>query len=106
MLLAKDRPVLPVRPIPRRLLFLFSVYVFFAVMMVAFDPHGAIPNKTCSICFMGASLFSAVGQAHVTGEVYWHRVYLPLAEETCRMYGLISFSAVSYRGPPLLPASL
>jgi hypothetical protein len=98
--------MLMARPTHRRLLFIFSLYLFFAVTMVAFDPHGAIPSKTCAICFMGSSLSSAVGQAHVTGEVYCDRQYVRLAEEICRVCCLNPFSAVSYRGPPLPSASL
>ncbi len=98
--------MLRLRPIHKRLLLLFSVYLFFAVVMVAFDPHGALPSKTCPICFMGMSLFSAVGQAHVTGDVYCDRQYVRLAEEMCRFHGSIPFPAISYRGPPLSPASL
>jgi hypothetical protein len=55
---------------------------------------------------MGVSLFSAVGQAHVTGEVYCDGRYVRLAEEMCRICCVNPFSAVSYRGPPLPSASL
>jgi hypothetical protein len=98
--------LLKMRPSHKTLLFFFSVYLFFAVTMVAFDPHGAIPSKTCAICFMGISLFSAVGQPHVTGDVYCNTQYVRLAEEICRFICPASFSAVLYRGPPILPAFL
>ncbi len=92
--------MLRVRPINKKLLFLFSVYLLFAVTVVAFDPHGALPSKTCTICFMGISLASAVGQADVTCDVYFDRQYVQMADEICRLYPSVPLSAISYRGPP------
>ena len=95
-----------IRPNYRKLLFLFSVYLLFAVTMVAFDPHSALPSKTCTICFMGVSLASAVGQAHVTCDVYFDRQYVRAADEICRLNAFVPFSPISFRGPPLSSAVL
>jgi hypothetical protein len=98
---------LGIRPVHKRIFFLlFAAYLLCSVLVVAFDRDRVTPSKTCALCFMNGSLSSAVGQSHVTGEVYCRKEYLPLAEETCRICGLTSFAAVWYRGPPLLPASI
>ena len=94
-----------IKPFHRRVLFLFAVYLFFAVAAIAFDPHGALPSKTCAICFMSGSLFSAIGQAYVLPEVFCNAQYAVLIHRPCECSGPVTFSGLSYRGPPLTVTS-
>jgi hypothetical protein len=63
--------MLTLRPLHKGALFLFALYLFFAMAAVAFDPHGALPSKTCAICFLGTSLSSAINQSYVIPKVFY-----------------------------------
>lgn len=98
--------MLTLRPLHKRVLFLFALYLFFAMAAVALDPHGALPSKTCAICFMRTSLSSVINQSYVIPEVFYDEQYAFLAKDTCWCYGSITFPGMSYRGPPLAASSL
>ena len=90
-----------VKPFHKKLLLFFAVYLFFAVTAVAFDHHSALPSKTCAICFMSGSLFSAIGQAHIVPQVYDEMHYVSINDSTYWCCGSGTSSGILYRGPPL-----
>lgn len=98
--------MLTIEPMHKKLLLLFALYIFCSVVVVAFDPHLAAPSKTCAICFMSGSLFSAVNQSHVILEIDLNKEYVSLAESVHFFASSAIPSSLSYRGPPLPGRSL
>jgi hypothetical protein len=88
------------KPIHKKILFFFALYLLFSVIVVAFDRHGTVPDKTCLICAMSSSLSCVVGQSNFVPEAPHSTECAYLVGEG---YGLEFFdivSGISYRGPP------
>jgi hypothetical protein len=78
---------------------LFAVHMLVAVSATAFDPHNTTPSATCPICFMGASLFSAVSSSSFAPEVPISRHYICSVQDESPFSIHISVS-LAVRGPP------
>jgi len=93
--------MLNLKPSHKKILLLFfAAYFVCSVFAVAFDLDRATPSKTCAICFMNSSLSSAVGQAFVVAEIDLKQEYTHIFEKIAFVNTSVSYSGISYRGPP------
>ena len=94
------------KPLHKKLLVLFAVYLLFSVIIVAFDHHGPVPDKKCAICSMGSSLFSAIHQSSAVPEIVCNGQYLGMVDHTEHLAASVAFSDIVYRGPPRTATTL
>jgi hypothetical protein len=90
-----------IRPIHKKMLLLFAVYLLLSVAIVAFDQHGPVPDETCAICAMSSSLSAAIGQFGFIPEfqLTTERAYFTEGDHSRNFFA--ATPGISYRGPPL-----
>jgi hypothetical protein len=88
-------------PVHKKILLLLALYLLFSVVIVAFDQHGPVPDKTCAICAMSSFLSSAVVQSSFIPEVQLTTQCTYIIDGAPRRSFLATTSGISYRGPPL-----
>jgi hypothetical protein len=92
--------MLPRKRLLKVFFLLFTVYLSFSVIYVAFDQHWGAPSRTCALCSFNKSLSSAINQVPVITEVDLNKIFIFWSEKKFYFEGLTFYPNLSYRGPP------